>query len=217
MPDESRATVAPVLDDLKVVEENVRRVRKVTGTGLDLRITRAAGTLRIDVGRFARTAEKAGLERCGREAEGNAAADAVAMPSYAAAVAEQTVRLAQQFRRLRRFLGQTATTGERLSLWKQMAGVVESIDQHGANETPHRVEKLDEQGFSYKFYDLEALVDDVAYQLGRGDATKARRKEAAAFRLASKMQAHGIELLEATGPPGRKLLPDVRREVRRGP
>ncbi len=198
-----------------MVEENVRRVRKVTRTGLDLRITRAAGTLRIDVGRFARTAEKAGLKRCGREAQGNAAADAVAMPSYAAAVAEQTVRLAQQFRRLRRFLGQTATTGERLSLWKQMAGVVDSIDVQSANETPHRVEKLDEQGFSYKFYDLEALVDDVAYRLGRGDATKARRKEAAAFRLASKMQAHGIELLEATGPPGRKLLPDVRREVRR--
>jgi hypothetical protein len=161
------------------------------------------------------TAQRAGLRRCGREPQGHAAADAVAMPLYAAGIAEQTRLLHQQFGLLRRYLGQNLTMKGRLRLWNDMSGVIDWIDTTSANETPHRLENLGQQGFSYKFGDLKTLADEAAYALERGNMAKERRKQAAAFRMAAKLQARGIKLLGLTGAPGRKLLPAVRRAVRR--
>ena len=215
VPKESKATAEPFLEKLGEVRKSVASVRKAVEGGEEFDIGVAAEDVRATGNAWFKAAERAGLKRCGRRAVTDAAVDELMIPGYTAASVEKALRLHDQVSKLRRLLEATAGVQQRIAYWKQTPGVMAYVDKVDANQTPRRLERFS-HSFGYRTRDLEATAEDAVYWYRRGNAAKARAKEAKFFEIERNMQRAALKMLDAAGASGRELLPALRRAFRRG-
>jgi hypothetical protein len=209
VPEEDRATVAPVRETLGEVRESVEAVRKAVEGGDEFDIGVAAGDVRTAGNAWFKTMERAGLKRCGRRAITDAAADELTIPGFVAASADTAIRLHRQVSMLRRLLAETSTDAQRISLWKQTPGVMAFVEDVSANQVPERLDKF--RFDAEPTMDLETLAEDAVYWYRRGNTTKARAKEAKFFAVQAKAEKTALKMFQAAGAAGRELLPSLRR------
>ena len=215
VPEKSRATAAPVLEKLGEVRESVAKVRKAVEGGDEPAIGVAAEDVRTAANGWFKTAERAGLKRCGRRAVSDAAVDELMIPTFVAASAEKAIRLHGQVSKLRRLLTSEPTQAQRIAYWKQTPGVMAFVDKVEPNQTPQRLDRFD-FSFGYRTQDLVTTAEEAVYWYRRGNAAKARAKEAKFFSIERKMERAALKMMEAAGAAGRELLPELRRAFRRG-
>ena len=142
-----------------------------------------------------------------------AAVDAFIMPAYAARLAEVQRTLLRDMPRIeRRFAGYDDPVN-RARYWKSMSLLFGALSDAIHLETPDR---LDEQIDAYtdRLRDLGDGAEEMRYTYSRSGqddypATRLRRREAKLRRGMAKARTAGFTLLEATGPPGRRLLRDL--------
>lgn len=215
VPKESKATAAPFLEKLGDVRKSVASVRKAVEGGEEFDIGVAAEDVRATGNAWFKAAERAGLKRCGRRAVTDAAVDELMIPGFTAASVEKAIRLHEQVSKLRRLLAVTAGVQQRVAYWKQTPGVMAYVDKVDANQTPQRLDRFS-QSFGFRTRDLTATAENAVYWYRRGNAAKARAKEAKFFEIERKMQRAALKMLDAAGASGRELIPVLRRAYRRG-
>ena len=159
VPAEGKAVAAPVREQLREVRESVGAVRKAVEGGDEFDIGLAAGDVRTAGNAWFKTAERAGLKRCGRRAVTDAAVDELMIPGFVAAAAETSIRLRRQVRALRRLLAGASTDAQRISLWKQTPGVIAFVEKGSPNQVPERLDKFEFD--AEPTFELEAVAEEA--------------------------------------------------------
>jgi hypothetical protein len=212
-PESARRRIGPFLDASDRVAKRVSTTEKAAESAR--RTERQAARLRLDGLDLEVAAREAGLRRCGRPGQADAAADAVQMPAYAAHVAEIVGSLREGAARVKRRVGAPeGPPAQRARYWLEMHPVVSRARYGFRKEAPVGIDDRAETLFDTLF-NLEFEVDGLASLIApegelRITPAQVRGVERRAARLLARAQRQGVDLLAATGAPGRRLLDELR-------
>jgi hypothetical protein len=205
LPAAERAKAKPFLASVdaavgmaRVLRDGARDPDKIGPLAADARL--AAADVR-------QKAAAAGLRRCARDAE-SAGVDAVLMPSFAeftAAVVVDVVKIVERAER-------SGTPGRGATYWRMVEPVTTYL---GASAVPESVND-EEVAFVKPIRELEYDVPRLRahYEGGHrlGDR-ELRRLESHGRRVLLGARRKGFDLVEATGAPGERLIPRMRRAL----
>jgi hypothetical protein len=214
VPQDSRSRVAPFLRDLKTVPKEMRRLRDAADSDDYIQLGDAVAEVRTAGITIADHAEAAGLKRCGRREQIDAAADEATMPAFAEGLANELAGLGLYVLPIADRLRRELDPKTRARLWERLSAQADKYES--ATETPKRLRELEDR-YGLATYEIDGTADELQVYLLDGRLAKARRMEAKVQRaIRLKIPRLGLELLREAGASGRRWLPAVRRALRRG-
>jgi hypothetical protein len=206
---EEKAHAKRFLDDLALVEQTLARIGDAATAGERRPIEKAGERARVDAVDLAAHAEVAGLTRCGREAAGVAAADAVLTPAWAEYVAEDIGTFVIAERTLARRWNPEGTTRERARYWIGLWELVERTEPDGS-QPPEEAAEESREAFFDAWRELRDGADfQRALAEGEQPITDGRPSEAESRRRVKAFAAAAVGLLEDLGPAGAARLRDL--------
>ena len=172
---------------------------------------RAARRLRLDAIDFAAHAKAAGLQRCGLEKTGVAAADAALAPAFAERIAKAHATFLLAERAVARRYDPAGAVRERASYWVALFEVLDKVGGDIDGEVPTTAE-----GDMYDYFDAYRATKDAADYLssiaqGQEPITSEKIGESEGRRRVKAFGEAGVTLLERSGPAGQAALRILRR------
>jgi hypothetical protein len=215
LPDDAHEKARPFLNAMALVERDLGRAEDAAAARDAKQVGAAARSIRLNAIDVDAEARRAGLDVCGQERTGVAAADAIVTPAYAERLADAHAYYVGALAALRRRYLLSGRPLGRFRYWQGVELLADRVARRLESEAPTRledriaahfeeVERLREQA--------EWLVSTVTGEIPVQDdpitIPQARRQ-------VEKVRRSGFALLKATGPPGEELIGAVRNAAQR--
>jgi enoyl-CoA hydratase/carnithine racemase len=175
----------------------------------------AARSLRLNAIDVDAEARRAGLDVCGQERTGLAAADAIVTPAYAQRLADAHAYYVGALAALRRRYLLSGRPLGRFRYWQGVELLTDRVARRLESEAPTR---LEDQIVAH-FEEIEQLREQAEWLVSTVTGEPAVQDDPVtipqARRQVEKVRRSGFALLKATGPPGEELIGAVRNAARR--
>lgn len=215
LPDEAHEKVRPFLNAMALVERDLGRAEDAAAARDAKEVGAAARSMRLNAIDVDAEARRAGLDVCGQERTGLAAADAIVTPAYAQRLADAHAYYVGALAALRRRYLLSGRPLGRFRYWQGVELLTDRVARRLESEAPTRLEDR----IVAHFEEIDQLRQQAEWLVSTVTGEPAVQDDPVtipqARRQVEKVRRSGFALLKATGPPGEELIGAVRNAARR--